>query len=77
MAKIKPHPHAFSPDCCPVSERTADMKPVGRCWHPLKGKVCPRHGDVSKAVERLLSEGKLTDEYPEYWPDRRKGVPNG
>lgn len=47
------------PRNCPVIERTADGQWVGRCWHYLDdGKTCPRHGDVSEAVERL----KKTDE---------------
>lgn len=36
------------PNNCPVQERTADGRPVGRCWfHLPDGKTCPRHGDVS------------------------------
>ena len=50
---------------CPINEQTADGTPVGRCWHYLEdGKICPRHGDVSIAVEIYFeNQGKLTLEY--------------
>lgn len=50
---------------CPINERTADGVLVGRCWMHLKdGKTCPRHGDVSAAVELYKRTGKLTAERP-------------
>ena len=46
---------------CPINEMTADGIRVGRCWFYLPdGKTCPRHGDVSKAVEKYERDGKLT-----------------
>lgn len=46
---------------CPINERTADGICVGRCWFYLKdGKTCPRHGDVSQAVDLFNKTGKLT-----------------
>jgi hypothetical protein len=47
---------------CPINERTADGKLVGRCWFTLKNKICPRHGDVSKAVEHYNKTGELVAE---------------
>ena len=52
----------IDPNNCPILERTADGVRVGRCWHYLKDGRCPRHGDVSEAVEKYKSTGKLTDE---------------
>ncbi len=47
-----------APHNCPINEQTADGAIVGRCWFYLKdGKTCPRHGDVSKAVERYTNNG--------------------
>lgn len=37
----------YSPNHCPVMERTGDGVPVGRCWFYLDGDVCPRHGNVA------------------------------
>lgn len=46
---------------CAVLEQTADGKTTGRCWHFLsEGKICPRHGDVSKAQIKYFKTGKLT-----------------
>lgn len=51
------------PSNCPIREFTADGVNVGRCWCYLKdGHTCPRHGDVSKAVESYKETGKLTDD---------------
>ena len=51
------------PNNCPVLEKTADGIPVGRCWYYLTdGLTCPRHGDVSKAVEEYKKTGRLTEE---------------
>ena len=48
---------------CPIRERTADGISVGRCWYHLPDKkTCPRHGDVSAAVEHYKETGELTDE---------------
>jgi hypothetical protein len=48
---------------CPINERTGDGVLVGRCWFYLPdGKTCPRHGDVSEAVEQYQKTGKLTPE---------------
>ena len=48
---------------CPIRERTADGIAVGRCWYYLPdGKRCPRHGDVSAAVEVFNATGRLSDE---------------
>ena len=48
---------------CPINETTADGVPVGRCWFHLKdGKTCPRHGDVTLAVEHFVKTGKLVNE---------------
>lgn len=56
---------------CPVMEQTGDKRPVGRCWFFLPDeKTCPRHGDVTKAVEHYkktghcLLEEKLKNELP-------------
>jgi len=49
---------------CPINEQTGDGTLVGRCWFYLEdGKTCPRHGDVSKAVEKFKETGNLTLEY--------------
>lgn len=51
---------SFHEKNCPIRERTADGRSVGRCWfHTGDNGVCPRHGDVKYALERLP---KLTDE---------------
>ncbi len=47
---------------CPVNERTADGRSVGRCWHWCIEGQCPRHGDVSSALRLYSQTGKLTDE---------------
>lgn len=47
---------------CPVVERTRDGRSVGRCWFFCPDGVCPRHGDVSVALERYRFTGRLTDE---------------
>jgi hypothetical protein len=47
---------------CPINERTGDSALVGRCWYALADNICPRHGDVSKAVEHFNQTGKLTKE---------------
>ena len=47
---------------CPINERTGDGILVGRCWFSLKNNKCPRHGDVSKAVEKYKIDGTLTNE---------------
>lgn len=37
---------------CSINEQTADGEVVGKCNFYLKdGKICPRHGDVSIAIE--------------------------
>lgn len=38
---------------CPILEQTADGVCVGRCWFNLDGHICPRHGDVQKAVDKF------------------------
>lgn len=45
---------------CPINEVTGDGTPVGRCCFHLNHNVCPRHGDVTKAVEHYEKTGKLT-----------------
>lgn len=46
---------------CPIMEQMADGKKIGRCWLHLKdSKLCPRHGDVSKAVDLYKKTGRLT-----------------
>lgn len=51
-------------DNCPILEQTGDGEKVGRCWHYVGGvknfQICPRHGDVSEALERYDETGKLT-----------------
>ena len=48
---------------CPIRERTGDGISVGRCWFYLPdGKTCPRHGDVSVAVERYKLTGELSED---------------
>tara|TARA_Y100000817_G_scaffold260550_1_gene214761 strand:+ start:1827 stop:2054 length:228 start_codon:yes stop_codon:yes gene_type:complete len=47
---------------CPVNERTAEGKSVGRCWFYCPEGICPRHGDVSSAIAKFKETGKLTDE---------------
>ena len=59
---------------CPINEQTADGYLVGRCWFHLKeGKFCPRHGDVSKAVEVFNEIGKLTLE-EEHNPELKEAI---
>ena len=51
---------------CPINERTADGDLVGRCWFYLPdGYTCPRHGDVTKAIELWVKSGRLTSESKE------------
>ena len=58
-----------NPNNCPIRERTADGRSVGRCWFYLPdGKTCPRHGDVSDAVEKYKRTEQLSEESP---PSRR------
>jgi hypothetical protein len=45
---------------CPILEQTADGKCVGRCWYYLHDNICPRHGDVSAAVENYQQGKGLT-----------------
>lgn len=53
---------AFSNNC-PIVEQTADGHPVGRCWFWCgDNQTCPRHGDVSKALDLYNKTGKLTHE---------------
>jgi len=52
----------FLPNNCPILERTADNRPVGRCCFHLKDGVCPRHGNVSRYQKHYQETGKLTDE---------------
>jgi hypothetical protein len=48
---------------CAINEETADGVAVGRCWFYLTdGKTCPRHGDVSLAMNRYRMNGRLTRE---------------
>lgn len=47
----QPYAETF-PNNCPVSERTADGRPVGTCTFYLPdGKTCPRHGVVKEQEE--------------------------
>lgn len=50
------------PESCPINERTADGDLVGRCWYHLDKQRCPRHGDVSDALEHYIRTGELTAE---------------
>lgn len=62
------------PNNCAIREFTADHVSVGRCCHGLaEGDVCPRHGDVSDAMELYRSYGSLTSEWTEKagWRERR------
>lgn len=45
---------------CPIIEQTGDGRPCGRCWYYCNAGICPRHGDVSKYLEKLNSSNKLT-----------------
>lgn len=47
---------------CPIRERTADRRSVGRCWFFCKDSICPRHGDVTEALDHYRSTGELTDQ---------------
>jgi hypothetical protein len=51
---------------CPINERTGDGRLVGRCWFHLEEQdgryICPRHGDVTKAVEHFKETNELTPE---------------
>ncbi len=48
---------------CPIRERTADGRSVGRCWtYMVDGKTCERHGDVEIEAKYYRETGKLTDE---------------
>lgn len=48
---------------CPINEMARDGRVFGRCWfHLPDGKTCPRHGDVSAAVEKYRDTGQLTME---------------
>lgn len=49
---------------CPINECTGDGIYVGRCWSRCSDGICPRHGDVSKALEHYLETGRLTKEEP-------------
>jgi len=38
----------FSPNNCPVMERTGDGRLAGRCWFWLGANdTCPRHGKIN------------------------------
>jgi hypothetical protein len=52
--------HLF-PNNCPIRERTADKVSVGRCWCWCVDGQCPRHGDVSNALEHYRKTGKLSE----------------
>jgi hypothetical protein len=45
---------------CPILEQTADGRCVGRCWYYLHNNICPRHGDVSAAVNNYQQGKGLT-----------------
>jgi hypothetical protein len=45
---------------CPILEQTADGDCVGRCWYYLHDNICPRHGDVSVAVDNYQQGKGLT-----------------
>lgn len=47
---------------CPINEVTGDGRYVGRCWYYLKDNQCPRHGDVSRAINHYKQTGELTVE---------------
>lgn len=62
-AKRSDKVEAIMPNNCPVIERTADGRSVGRCFHWLgdDGR-CERHGDVTLYRERHQRTGRLIDE---------------
>lgn len=45
---------------CPIIEQTGDGRPCGRCWFFCPNNICPRHGDVSKYIDRYNKTNKLT-----------------
>ncbi len=48
---------------CPILERTADGRAVGRCWFYVDDNgCCERHGNVREALRTYRETGKLTDE---------------
>lgn len=51
-----------APNNCPIRERTADGFSVGRCWFHCPDDVCPRHGDVSRALKHYRDTGMLSEE---------------
>jgi hypothetical protein len=57
---------------CPIRERTGDGISVGRCWFYVgEALICPRHGDVSRAVRHYEATGELSEEpnpHPEEKP---------
>jgi hypothetical protein len=56
-------PPPWMPNNCAVREHTADGVSVGRCMFFVKDGVCPRHGDVRKVQEHLITEGTLTNDH--------------
>ncbi len=52
----------LSPNNCPIREHTADGVNVGRCFFHCPNDVCPRHGDVSEALELYRTTGSLTND---------------
>ena len=57
MTKDEDMSHPFE-SSCPINEQTGDGRTCGRCWfHLPDGKTCPRHGDVSIAVEHYKKTG--------------------
>jgi len=52
------------PENCPIRERTGDGISVGRCWFYIGAKmICPRHGNVSKAIKLFVETGDLVEEF--------------
>ena len=58
---------------CPIIEQTADGVSCGRCCHYLPdGITCPRHGEVTPEVSRLMETGHGT---LENIMRKRRGLP--
>ncbi len=51
-----------SPNHCAIREFPGDGISVGRCWHHVPDRKCPRHGDVRAVQDHYARTGELTDE---------------
>lgn len=84
-SSYRTNPSPIAPNNCPIRERTADGKSVGRCWHFVGrdgDRLCERHGDVTAQVAaflrtgvapiRTVTEVRILNEQPTEFSDPRR-----